>query len=148
MACIEFPDCPPDNLTSDRRPTGMPTEDFAVYKTFKRQVIQAFDAVWFNVPVYPFVIALGGDGKPLSRLEAQVLSRRIDFVGLSKGRYFIVEVRQNAGASALGQLQIYGGLWHRTYPALVLAERILMTDKPQAGINEGAAYSNIALWSA
>lgn len=54
---------------------------------------------------------------------------RIDVVAISKNRINIIEVKPNAGPSAIGQLQSYKSLYERDENPKMPVEMILITDK-------------------
>lgn len=54
---------------------------------------------------------------------------RIDVVAVSKDRIYVIEIKPNAGPSAIGQLQSYASLYERDENPKMPVEMILITDR-------------------
>lgn len=109
---------------------GMLPREIIVFREWLRQHEKEFDRFDYNVRI--------GDGQdpgpsfpPEIRKMAQDNSKkRLDAVGWQGRRATIIEVKDRAGASAIGQLVTYDALWRRERPAepapalLLVANRI------------------------
>lgn len=81
----------------------------------------------FHIGEPPPFDTLMDDGTDLN--QDKLYRLRIDVVAVSKDRINIVEVKPNAGPSAIGQLQSYASLYERDENPKMPIEMILVTDK-------------------
>lgn len=89
----------------------MMPQDVAIWERFIDQNVNFFDSVDYDVtvgstPQFDTIVnpATGGDA-------ARLYQRKIDVVGYKDNDVYIIEVKPNAGASALGQIQSYATLY-------------------------------------
>ncbi len=71
---------------------------------------------------------------------------RIDAVVLLKGRWWIVEVKADAGYTALGQVLVYGWYATRTCVSLAGAALAVVTDRVQECIRPVFAELGVEVW--
>lgn len=110
-------------------------QDVAIWERFIDQNVNFFDSVDYDVvvgsiPKFSTTVNLETGGS-----DARLYQRKIDVVGYKGDDIYIVEVKPNAGASALGQIQAYATLFKyfrsldaKTIPT-ILTNRIT-TDMP------------------
>lgn len=80
------------------------------------------------------------------RIAHALTTKRIDVLCVVDGRPRIIEVKQRAGASAVGQLITYRDLYHRTFPSQPVPEMLLVTDILQPDMRPVLLQSNIAYY--
>lgn len=71
--------------------------------------------------------------------------KRLDVVAWRGPQAELIEVKDRAGASALGQLLTYAPLWHTAHPDLPRASMRLVTNRLQPDIGVVARYYGIAV---
>ena len=92
-------------------PPGMPSGDFQVWNRWREKAASLFDRLYFNVRVGE-PVPVADDLPPEIKAMAVALSRRrIDVVGGKGTDWALVELKQDAGAEALGQILMYKALW-------------------------------------
>ena len=92
-------------------PPGIPSGDFLIWMRWRDQAALLFDQLYFNVRVGE-PIPVAEDLPPEIKAMAVALSRRrIDLVGEKGPAWSLVELKQDAGAEALGQVLLYKALW-------------------------------------
>jgi hypothetical protein len=91
--------------------------------------------------LYDVRVGEGVDPGPLytpeeRRMWKMLTQRRIDAVGVRKGKYTIFEVKLEAGASALGEAILYRELWKKTFPNRPLEDVIVVHAQTRPDIEE------------
>lgn len=104
------------------------------------------------VSYYDYDVAVGNGRDPGPEYEKNIRQmgldlsrRRIDAVGTAKDAIYIIEITQQAGLKALGQLHAYPVLYKQTFsPSLrlvpILVARRFSTDAKSAFDNAGIKY--------
>ena len=112
-------------------------EDFEVWLKWKNEMERRYDRIDYSVHL--------GGAKPNSSQEdiygkmwKRISARRIDAVGYAKDHIALIEFRQFAGPSAIGQLIMYHALWKREVPATLPIRLILVTNLITDAIALGA----------
>lgn len=108
----------------------MKPNDVAIWERFIAANPAAFDECEYDVqvgyapPFDPTVNdATGGDASALYK-------KKIDVVAFKAGQPFIIEVKPNAGHSAVGQLLGYVELYKQDYLPAAEPKAIILTDSP------------------
>lgn len=92
-------------------PPGMPSGDYLIWLRFAERAAALYDQLYFNVRVGE-PVPVAEDLPPEIKAMAVALSRRrIDVVGEKGSDWSLVELKQDAGAEALGQILLYKALW-------------------------------------
>lgn len=79
------------------------------------------------------------------KMAVHLSQRRIDAVGFNDGELTIIEITLSAGLRALGQLQVYPGLYRSTFLPLQRIKTMLVAESVQADIMPTLQTSNIEL---
>lgn len=127
---------------------GMMKRDEVLWDAFVMQNPDAFEQVYYNVPL--------GDPFPEETTRAQakwngayeVSQWRIDVVGYTTGRWFIIEVKPNAGAGALGQAVAYTNLFQKEYEITEPITPAVLTDEITPILQEAAGQLRVSLYVA
>jgi len=102
--------------------------------------INAFPT-YFEKVAYDVHIGKGVDVPPdldprLQDMAKILTQKRIDVIGVKNGVYTIVEVKQYAGTTAVGQLMVYHQLISEDYPFMVNASLLIVTDVLQPDMKD------------
>lgn len=85
----------------------MGPEDRKLWRRFLLLREDEFEVFHYDVLVGPRIRVERKDLPWLGDLSEQLLSLRIDVIGLTKDEAWLIEVKPNAGLSALGQIMAY-----------------------------------------
>lgn len=125
-------------------PHMMPN-DVAIWERFIENNPDAYDKVIYDFPVGSdpdFDTALGDS----SGATAQALyKKRIDVVGLKGDKVDIIELKPNAGASALGQVRAYVELYKRDVSMTPVPRAVLITDTLRSDMDTLAQALGVTL---
>jgi hypothetical protein len=108
---------------------GLLPREGAILKAWLAVHESEYDRFDYNVRVGP-----GSDPGPrysdaLRQQAIQNSQLRIDAVGWQGSQPTIIEVKENAGTSALGQLLTYNAHWQAAYPSGPAPKLLLATDR-------------------
>lgn len=111
---------------------GLSADDACLLHRWVRGRAHNLEELHTDVPVgiSPEIDSGPADGY-FARYVAKLHPLRIDAVALVKGRWFVLEVKPDAGYIALGQVLVYGWYAVRTNDVLVDAQVAVVTDKVQ-----------------
>ena len=123
----------------------MKPRDIEIWERFISQTPNAFDKVEYDVHV--------GDPRdndeelsPAMERDRQALGKRkIDVVGFRDDVIFIIEIKPNAGASALGQSIMYDFLYTRDYAPQGPTVAMILTDIATPNLADLTLEHNITL---
>lgn len=123
---------------------GMLPREVLIYKNWLRKHEAEFDKFSYNERVGP-----GYDPGPAWPENMRVMAiansqKRIDVVAWLGVQCTLIEVKDRAGASALGQLLTYYPLWNASHSDLPPAHMLLISARIQPGIDTAAAYHGVA----
>lgn len=114
---------------------GLSADDAALLYRFVRSRGDDLEELHTDVPCGMVLeVDSGPVGGYLARYVDKCSPLRIDACALVRGKWWVLEVKPDAGYMALGQVLVY--LWYacRTNDALVAARAAVVTDKVQACI--------------
>jgi hypothetical protein len=89
----------------------MSPKDYRLWQTFRRQGFPNVTALYFDVALGKGVIPESPTQHAVDAMWTRVTSFRADLITESPTAWEIIELRDNAGAGALGQLLVYADLW-------------------------------------
>jgi hypothetical protein len=103
--------------------------DVAIWERF----IEAFPDVYDYV-IYDQGVGLGAPFDPVVSIDTggdvyKLYQRKIDVVGFKDGQVDIIEIKPQAGASALGQVVGYRELYVRDESPALIPKAIVVTDR-------------------
>ena len=123
----------------------MRPEDQAIWDRFIFKYPEAYDEVFYDFPV--------GEGSPIPKKTQENLARdfkiltqwKIDVVARKNNTIDIIELKPNAGISALGQVQAYAILYTRIAPTNIKIIPTLITDILRPDMEKLAIIEKIKL---
>lgn len=123
----------------------MRKEDIAIWERFITAYPTAYDTVIYDLAV--------GSGSPVSPGEEEVLAggfktltqRKIDVVAQAPGTLDIIELKPDAGPSALGQVKGYVTLYKRDVNPSANPRPVLITDRLKPDMKELAEAQGVTL---
>lgn len=123
----------------------MRPEDQAIWDRFINKYPEAYDEVFYDFPV--------GEGSPIPKKTQENLARdfriltqwKIDVVAKKNNTIDIIELKPNAGISALGQVQAYAILYARIAPTNIKIIPTLITDILRPDMEKLAIIEKIKL---
>ena len=131
--------------TWDGAPPHMAPRDLPLWRRYRQSTARFWTAVYFDVAL--------GEGAPLptngSRLTLDMWQRitrqRADVVTLSRAGWTIVELRPNAGPSALGTILSYRVLWKADPPDRRPLAILLVTNQTTQDLELAATKLGVPL---
>ena len=130
---------------SEHKYPGMRPKDVAIWDEFIINNPNAFERVWYNVAL----------GNPATTSEEHkrmvdtgmygVSQWRIDVVALKAMHFYVIEVKPNAMAGALGQALAYSHMVVRDYGVDVPVHPVVLTDDIAPITLEAANLLGVAL---
>ena len=103
--------------------------DIAIWERFLDNHGSDFDGFDYDTKVGSGTEPPSGVGDNYARMQ-QILSKyRIDVIGYKKGSIYIIEVKPNASAGALGQVDTYTELYKRDFNPSETVIGCLVTDR-------------------
>lgn len=131
---------------TDRRPEGMPWEDWKAWQPWLLAVGTTWPEYAHDVELYTQPFPAGERDPAILRMWMRNTAKRIDAVGRRDSVHDIFEARNIAGWSAIAQLLGYRDLWLMNYPTLALGELWLITTRIDDATRATAARSGIKTW--
>lgn len=137
---------PAQTLQADRlRFPGMLPREVLIWKTWLQTNESSYTSFDYNTRIGP-----GYDPGPAwadnMRLMAIANSqKRLDAVAWQGSQATLIEVKDRAGASALGQLLTYFPLWSAAHTDIPTAKMLLISNRIQPGIDTAAAWHGVAV---
>jgi hypothetical protein len=137
---------PAQILQADRlRFPGMLPREVLIFKAWLKANESKYDSFDYNVRIGP-----GYDPGPnwpenLRLMAVANSKKRLDAVAWSSTLATLIEVKDRAGASALGQLLTYYPLWSADHADLPRATMMLITNRIQPGIDTAASYHGVTV---
>lgn len=93
----------------------MNLEEIAIWKLFLRKYGNKYDRFKYDVHVGKGCGAVPGYSRKDQEMFIRLTQKRIDVVAFKRGAAFIVEIKNRAGLSAIGQLIAYKRLYQEKY---------------------------------
>lgn len=137
---------PAQKLQADRlRFPGMLPREVLIFKNWLKDHEREYDRIEFNCRVGP-----GHDPGPnwpdnLRLMAIANSQKRIDACAWQGNIVTLIEVKDRAGAAALGQLLTYFPLWNKEHAGLPPAQLLMVTNRIQTGIDAATSYHGIKL---
>lgn len=139
------PTNPAQKLQSDRSSyPGLLPREIVVLRAWLRAHEAEYDRFDYNVRI--------GDGfdpgptqsASIRQMTIQNTQKRIDAVAYKGSDVTLIEVKDRAGFSAIGQLVGYRHLWQAAHPELPAPKLLLIANRFQLHVEEIAAANNMA----
>ncbi|MDH3348867.1 MAG: hypothetical protein OEM02_12320 [Desulfobulbaceae bacterium] len=118
--------------------------DIAIWDRFVRGPLNTFDSFDYDVRVgvgQPMPVGLDPS---IAEMGKTLTQRRIDVIGWKDIFATIIEVKQYAGVSAIGQAQCYAVLWAQTFGRAMMPEVMIVTDQINNDTENLCHHFNIA----
>ena len=118
-------------------------EDILIWEKYLKNLPGFYESVDYDVHVgkgrdYPEV------EEPKIYEDMKWLSlKRIDVVGYRKDQVDIIEIKPRAGASAVGQIEVYADLYKEKFPDVKNIKKIIITDEMDPDITRICGYRDI-----
>lgn len=124
---------------------GMLPRECLIYKNWLAVYGGRYDNFDYNSRIGP-----GYDPGPawpeeMRRMAIANSQKRIDVVAWSGLIPTLIEVKDRAGASAIGQLMTYFPLWNADHPDLTRCSMMLVSNRAQPGIDVACKYHGVEL---
>lgn len=124
---------------------GLLVREILIFKNWLKVHEREYDRFDYNVRVGP-----GDDPGPnwpdnLRLMAVSNSQKRVDAVAWQGVIPTILEIKDRAGASALGQILAYVPLWNMEHPQSPPASMILITNRIQTGIDISCRYYGVRL---
>jgi len=102
--------------------------DVAIWERFIEQFPDAYDHVQYDVkvgsaPEHDTIVNLETMGDSIN-----LYKKKIDVIGYKGDQIDIIELKPNAGASALGQVRSYGVLYTKEFNPPITPKLVVITD--------------------
>lgn len=137
---------PAQTLQSARlRYPGMLPREILIWQNWLAQNQQNYTRFEYNVRIGPGYDPGPGWPENMRLMAIANSQKRLDAVIWNGTQATLVEVKDRAGASALGQLLTYFPLWTATHTDLPRAKMLLVSNRIQPGIDVAAAFHNVAV---
>jgi len=125
------------------RPPGISPEDYDIWKVWRPRNFKRFDKLNFNVRLFRPLTLDPGLPENIKRMAEFNAAKRIDVLGWCAGAASIIELRNNAGLSAIGQLLGYNKLFRKEFPDMSQVKMILVSNRFDPDVSETAESLNI-----
>ena len=116
-------------------PPGIPSGDFLIWERWRATAAGLFERLYFNVRVGEPVQIDAALAPELQEMAVALSRRRIDVVGEKAHIWYLIELKWDAGAEALGQALLYKALWHSDPPDSRPVEVSIVTNSFNKDIN-------------
>ena len=129
-----------------RTPEGMPWEDWQAWRPWLAGPGAQWPRYAYNVHLLTQAMPPGETDPGMIRMWLANTAKRIDAIGDRGGVIDIFEARRFAGWSAIAQLLGYKDLWLINFPALMLGDLWLITERIDDPTRATAARHGIRTW--
>lgn len=123
----------------------MKPEDVAIWERFIERFPEMYDEVEYGVRVGTVPQFVSEHSDPAMQAQADIYRREIDVIGHKQGQIDIIELKPDAGTSALGQVRGYVSLYERDYTPSVFPKAIVITDRLLPDMNLLAAQMGVMM---
>ena len=124
-------------------PPGMPSGDYMIWLRWQEKAAVLFDRIYFNVRVGEPVPVAEDLPSEIKEMAVALSRRRIDVVGEKGSDWALVELKQDAGAEALGQILMYKALWLSDPPDSRPVSLIIVTNSINKDMNIACKHYNV-----
>lgn len=106
----------------------MLSEDVAIWERFLEKYGGVYDSLLYDVHVGEGLRDVEGVTDEVKYASMELLLKRIDVVGVLGAETHIIEVKPDAGISAIGQVFCYEVLYRRDFKVLGPIRKVIVTD--------------------
>lgn len=106
----------------------MLSEDVAIWERFLEKYGKLYSSFAYDVHVGGGLRDVEGLSDEHKYASMELVYKRIDVVGLFKDEVHIIEVKPDAGISAIGQVFCYEVLYRRDFKLLGTIRKVIVTD--------------------
>lgn len=121
----------------------MVPEEIAIWKRFLAKYGNRFDSFRYDVHVGEGVGRIPGYSKKDQDMFIRLTQKRIDVVAYKIGAAFIVEIKNRAGLSAIGQLIAYKRLYQEKYGRFSVAGLAIVAESVDQDVRHVAEAAKI-----
>lgn len=111
-------------------PPHMSSGDYFIWQRYLPLHREEYKAFYYDVRLIPDMEIPEDVAPELARMWRFNNAKRIDALGITPTEVRIIEVRVNAGAGALGAIEMYLDLWQQNPPLPLPVRGIIMTERP------------------
>jgi hypothetical protein len=141
-----FAPTPAQTLQSERFAyPGMLPREIIIFRAWLKIHEREYDRFTYNERVGPGHDPGPGWPENLRVMAISNSQKRVDAVAWSGNLPTLIEVKDRAGASSIGQLLAYYPLWNMEHPQLPPAQLLLVTNRIQTGIDIPCQFHGIRL---
>lgn len=128
------------------KPPHMLAPDVPVWYRFLESHSHRFQDLYYDCLLGAPPLGPEEEKDPLKRMWRFNVSKRADVIATTENSVWIIEVADDPGLRAIGQLQVYHTLWLRD-PAIDLMERlVLVCERIDPHLQEAAQQYGIAVF--
>ena len=127
-------------------PPHMLTPDIPVWYRFLETYGHLFTSLWYDCLLGAALLTPEEELDPLKRMWRQNLARRADAVAELEKEVWIIEVSDDPGLRALGQLFTYRVLWMRDPPITKPERLILVCEMIEPNLLDSASSYGIQIY--
>lgn len=124
---------------------GMLPREVLIFRTWLQSHEAEYDSFDYNTRIGTGVDPGTGWDDYLRRMAVMNSQKRLDAVAWKGTQVTLIEVKDRAGASALGQLLTYMPLWSTAHPDLPPAKMLLISNRLQPDIGLVARFWGVAV---
>ncbi len=126
-------------------PMQMSPKDLELWVRFKEEYAREFKQFYFDVLIGDPVIEAPEEELNIRMYVEQTSRLRIDAVGEKDDEWWLMELRPNAAAGAIGSILTYKTLWEEDPPDRRLVTPVIVTDNTNKNIVRVCAILKIII---
>jgi hypothetical protein len=126
-------------------PPHAASNDLPLWERFQEKYGKDFSGFYFDSSLGTPSFVPEGTEDNLARMWTRITSKRMDVVGVKDDVYWIIELRPQAAAGALGTIMTYLALWKSDPPDDKAVIGVIVTDFPDPDLIPLAASNNIKI---
>lgn len=107
----------------------MLSEDVAIWERFLVRFPETYDSFSYDVHVGEGLRDQDGVAEEVKFASMELIYKRIDVVGMVGSEVHIIEVKPDAGLSAVGQVMCYEALFERDFKPTGGIRKVIVTDR-------------------
>lgn len=128
------------------RPPGMLEKDIPIWYRFLEKWGWQFLHVYYDVLLGGPLLTPEEEKDPMKRMWRKVTAKRADAIAELENEVWIIEVTENPGLRAMGQLQTYRALWLRDPKILKVEKAVLVCDRIDADLADAAGMYGVLVF--